>query len=115
LNLATVITPVGNARPGTPILRVRMAVEGGGETGVDVKAGTLEVLPLPAGQPAKLTLQPLHRSDVGMGSAGRGGSLRIVGGALGVIVDARGRPLSLPNDPARRIELLKKWLWTLGG
>jgi hypothetical protein len=115
LNLATVITPVGNARPGTPILRVRMAVEGGGETGMDVKAGSLEVLPLPAGQPAKLTLQPLQRSDVGMGSAGRGGSLRIVGGALGVVVDARGRPLTLPNDQARRFELLKKWLWNLGG
>jgi hypothetical protein len=32
-----------------------------------------------------------------------------------VVIDARGRPLRLPSDAARRRELLKKWLWTVGG
>ena len=36
-------------------------------------------------------------------------------GALGVVIDARGRPLQLPSDAVRRRELFKKWLWTLGG
>jgi hypothetical protein len=115
LNLGTVVTPFGHARAGSPVLRARMTLESGGETSVDVKQGALEVLPLPAGQPARLHLQPLQRSDVGMGSAGRGGGLRVVGGALGVVIDARGRPLRLPDDPAHRRDLIKKWLWTLGG
>lgn len=38
-----------------------------------------------------------------------------MGGAMGVIIDARGRPLQVPDDRARRQELFKKWLWNLGG
>ncbi len=96
-NLGTVICPVGDAKPGTPILRVRMTPDGGSETSLEVKEGALELLHLPNGQRAELQLQPLHKYDVGMGGLGRGGSLRVVGGALGVIIDARGRPLSLPS------------------
>jgi len=67
------------------------------------------------GEAARLRLQPLHRSDVGMGGSGRGGSVRVVGGILGVVIDARGRPTLLPKDSTRRQDLYKKWLWTLGG
>jgi hypothetical protein len=115
LYLGTVISPVGNARPGTPILTVKMTYDNGHETRVDVKQGSLEVLPLPIGQTAHVHLQPLHRFDVGMGAPGRSGKLNVHGGALGLVIDARGRPLMLPNDAERRYELFKKWLWTLGG
>jgi hypothetical protein len=115
LTLGTVISPVGEARPGVPVLRLRLAYAGGGETTLDVKQGTIELLQLPMGQSAEIHLQPLHRFDIGMGGPGRGGRLRVVGGALGVIVDARGRPLNLPSDPARRRELLNKWRWMMGG
>lgn len=114
LTLGTVISPVGDARPGTPVLRLRMAFAGGGETSLDVKQGTLELLQLPVGQTAEIHLQPLHRTDIGMGGPGRGGRLRVVGGALGVIVDARGRPVHLPPDPIQRRELINKWRWMLG-
>jgi hypothetical protein len=114
LNLGTVISPVGNTRPGMPILRLTATFEDGNETKMEVKNGTLEVLPVPMGQSVNLRLQPLHRFDIGMGGAGRGGRLRVVGGALGVIIDARGRPLELHPDVGRRRELFKKWLWTLG-
>ncbi|MBC6940282.1 MAG: hypothetical protein DWB59_09715 [Anaerolineae bacterium] len=74
----------------------------------------MELLPLGAGEAAKLTLQPLHRADVGFGP-GRGQTITVHGGALGLVIDARGRPLQLPSDAVRRRELFKKWLWTLGG
>ena len=74
-NLGTVICPVGDAKRGTPIMRVRMTPEGGGETTIEVKEGALEMLHLANGQRAQLQLQPLHKYDVGMGGAGRGGSL----------------------------------------
>lgn len=115
LNLGTVISPVGNARPGTPILRLRMTLESGDETNLEIKQDALEVLPLPLGQTAKLHLQPLHRYDIGMGGAGRGGGLKVVGGVVGVIIDARGRPIRKVDDPARRRESINKWLWSLGG
>jgi hypothetical protein len=114
-NLGTVISPVGNARPGTPILHTRLVYDDESEITLEVKQGSLEVLTLAPGQVARLYLQPLHRYDIGMGGSGRGGSLRVVGGSLGVVVDARGRPLHLPDDSERRQEMLKKWLWVLGG
>jgi hypothetical protein len=115
LHLGTVIAPIGQARAGSPILRLKMTYESGHEASLEVKKGMLEVVPLPAGQTARLQLQPLHRFDVGMGAPGRGGTLRVSGGALGLIIDARGRPLVLPEDLKRRKDLYRKWSWTLGG
>ncbi|MBI4768876.1 MAG: glutamate mutase L [Chloroflexi bacterium] len=114
-NLGTVITPVGRARPGSAVLRVAMQYDNGNEVNVEVRAGTLEVLPLPAGQTARLTLQPLSRFDVGLGP-GRPATLRrVLGGTVGLIIDARGRPLALPRDPGKRREANQKWLWDVGG
>lgn len=113
LNLGAVIAPVGTARFGTPVLQVKVSYEDGRETNLEVKRGTLEVISLPMGELATIRLQPLHRFDVGMGP-GRGGRLKVVGGSLGVVIDARGRPLTLNPDPVRRREQIKKWHWTLG-
>ncbi len=115
LHLGTVISPVGQARLGTPVLKAKITYASGHESVLEVKQGTLETLPLPGGQSAKIQLQPLHRFDVGMGAPGRGGVLKVTGGALGVIIDARGRPFQYPLDVNRRRELVKKWLWTMGG
>jgi hypothetical protein len=113
LNLGAVIAPIGTARIGAPILSVKITYEDGREANLDVKYGSLEVLSLPMGVSATIRLQPLHRFDVGMGP-GRGGRLQVVGGSLGVVIDARGRPIILHADPVRRRERIKKWLWTLG-
>lgn len=110
LNLGTVISPVGKARPGAPILRVRTTLNDGNESNLEVKFGTIETIPVPSGQLAELRLQPLHRFDIGMGGPGKGGGVRVVGGELGIIIDARGRPLRLPSDPATRQETIKQWI-----
>jgi hypothetical protein len=115
LNLGTVIAPVVNAKFGWPILRAKMTYENGQETNFEVKQGSLEVLPLPYGQTARLQLHPLHKADVGMGLPGRGGGFTVKGGVLGVVIDGRGRPIALPKDLAQRQELNRKWLLNLGG
>jgi hypothetical protein len=115
LNLGTVISPVSQMKYGTPILRIRLVTANGDESRYEARQGMLAVLPVPTGQKARLHLEPLHRADVGMGRPGKGGNLNVVGGALGVVIDARGRPLLLPKDAARRREMIKKWLWRLGG
>jgi hypothetical protein len=113
-HLGTVISPVGKARPGTPILRLKMKTEQGQEDGMDIPQGSLVVLPLPVGQSAHLHLQPLQRFDVGMGGPGMSGTVRVVGGSLGVIIDARGRPLEMPSDPYRRCDLMQSWIQAVG-
>jgi hypothetical protein len=59
-------------------------------------------------------LRPERGIDVGFGGLGKAGALRIAGGALGLIIDARGRPLKLDADPARRRDSNEKWLWDIG-
>lgn len=114
LSVGTVISPVVSARQGAPILRAKLTYENGAEARVDLKFGSLETLPLSIGESAELTIQTVHGADVGFGP-GKGGSISVSGGALGVVFDGRGRPLDLPSDPVRRRELIKKWNWTLGG
>ncbi len=113
-SLGTVVSAIASAHYGALILRARLVYENGSEARADVKFGSLELLPLPMGQAGRLTLQPQRGVDVGFGP-GRGGTLSVSGGAMGVIIDGRGRPLVLPADGGRRREALKKWLWTVGG
>ncbi len=116
LGLATVVAPYVNARPGTTVLHVRLINQNGNEIRIDVKQGALEVMPLPAGQSGRLYIQPLHHADLGYGPGRtREKGIPVSGTALGVVIDARGRPLRLSSDAARRRESIKKWLWTLGG
>ncbi|NWG05924.1 MAG: glutamate mutase L [Chloroflexi bacterium] len=114
IGLGTVISVSATAEYGEQVLRVKLAYGDGTEARADVKFGGLELLPLPSGQTAKLSLQPLRRADAGLGP-GRSGSVTVTGGAMGVVIDARGRPLYLPADPVRRRELMKKWHHTVGG
>ena len=108
------VSVVASANYGDQVLRARLTYGDGTEARADVKFGGLEILPLPSGQSARLSLQPASRVDAGLGP-GRSGAIPVTGGALGVVIDARGRPLKLPSDPVRRRELIKKWYYTVGG
>jgi hypothetical protein len=112
MSLGTVVVPTGAARPGEVILALKMSYEGGGDLEVEVAAGTLEVLPLPPGQKATLRMQPRHGIDIGRVRK----SIPVEGGALGLIIDARGRPLAryLPSDPEARRDRIQQWLWDMG-
>lgn len=114
MGLASVVAPISNARPGTPILRGRLITREGSESKFEVNQGTMDALPLPNGQVGQLYLEPLHRADVGFGP-GRSGEVQVSGTLVGVVIDARGRPLQLSKESGRRREMIKKWIWTLGG
>ncbi len=114
IGLGTVISVIAAASYGDPVLRAKLTYADGTEARADVKFGGLEVLPLATGQTAKLNVQPLRRADAGLGP-GKAGAIQVTGGALGVVIDARGRPLQLPQDPVRRRELMKRWSYAVGG
>lgn len=111
-NLGTIISPVSDSRYGTPILKVRMEVEQGEEMRIEVKQGALVRLPLKTGQVARINLEPLNRTEVDPRRK-NGGSFKIIGGLCGVVIDARGRSLDLPQDASRRRDMHKKWLATM--
>jgi hypothetical protein len=109
LNLGTVISPVSDARYGTPILRVRLEYEAGNDTRIDIRQGSINVLPLQNGQTARIHFQALRSVEITPGHPRELESFKIVGGVCGAIIDARGRPVVLPADASRRREMLKKW------
>jgi hypothetical protein len=79
--------------------------------------GSLEVLPLRPGEVATLVLRPERKYSVGGHSAGKTVTLaderRIIGGLVGVIIDARSR--SLANAGNNRSAKVKQWLDAVNG
>jgi hypothetical protein len=114
LNLGTVVAPVGTAREGEIALTFKIEYEDGRSLEVEVPYGSLEVIPLPTGQTASLELRPTRRFDVGLGVKGQAGSTRVEGGIIGIIIDARGRPLPMAEDPEEQRERMQRWLWDMG-
>jgi len=115
LNLGTVISPISSAKYGTPILRVKIDYEVGEQLILDVRQGGITMLPIQPGQSANVYLKPLRPLIIDPNRKGDTLSFKIVGGACGAVIDTRGRPLVLPADAARRRDLLRKWILTLGG
>jgi hypothetical protein len=108
LNLGFVISPLVRAKDGTAVLRIRVQYQSGYESTVNVHQGNIQLIPIPTGQRARVFIDPLHRANIGFGP-GKGTSIQVVGGLFGLVVDARGRPLDIPDDAAKRRNLLLKW------
>jgi hypothetical protein len=113
IRLGTCIAPVGEGKEGTDCVDVSLEMPGGGTETRSVKFGEMVVIPLEAGQKAKAHINPHRRFDAG---AGKGKEFRtdVSGGVVGVVIDARGRPLSLPTERNERVRKLTEWNRALG-
>lgn len=114
VELGWVVAADGPPDPGQPAVRVVVDAEQQGRLEIDVLSGEIEVLPLAPGESAELTLEPSPRVDVGFGR-GRGKKVAVHGGSVGLVVDARGRPLTLPEEDEERSQRLRQWQWAMGG
>ncbi len=108
--LGPVIAPGVVGAPGQPAVSVSLTVNGERTTAL-VHSGDIRVLPLPQEQKAKVEVEPLGQTGFrGM----RCFEFDAIGGTVGVIVDARGRPLTLPEDPEERARLNARWASQIG-
>ncbi len=117
LPLAHVAVLTGEGTEGA--IAVRGEVQVGALTQrFSVPWGSLHVLSIPPGQTAELTLEP--EAGVRVGGLDPGLAVRfndaaaIAWAQLGIVIDARGRPLQLPGDSTARIRRLRSWLTDLG-
>ena len=113
-NLGWVVVPAGSGQRGQKVLDVSMEMDQGQKVGEEVEYGSLTILPLRPNQTAEVTLKPTRRFDIGAGP-GKERQLTIHGGAVGLVIDGRGRPLQLPEDDTARRTLIRQWLFDVGG
>jgi hypothetical protein len=110
LRLGTVIALEGTGKEGTVALKLKIEYDDGQSLSVEVPYGALEVVPLATGRRAVVELRPGSQFDVGLGKRGKGATTELDGGVLGIIIDARGRPLSLPADDEKRRAKIRDWM-----
>jgi uncharacterized protein (TIGR01319 family) len=105
--LGTCIAPAGTGRWGAHCATVTVRGPSGTEQ-VDLAVGEMRLLPLGEGETASVTVDPTRAFDAGEGR-GRPVEAVVTGGVVGLIIDARGRPLSLPEDENERNAALRRW------
>jgi uncharacterized protein (TIGR01319 family) len=104
IHLGPVIAPIGTTKPGMPCVRVKID----NKKEYDIPFGEMKRIPLDAEEEVTLTITPAKGFDIGAGKK-KTVTKKVHGGVVGIIIDARGRPLSLPDSPQERIVALKKW------
>lgn len=113
--LGTCIVPFGSIQPGQIAIRVGVEYTNGRQVMIDVMGGSIEVIPLRPNEQALLSLFPSPGVDVGLGPGERARAAEeIDGGLLGLIIDARGRPLVLPGENKERQARLLQWMQAIG-
>lgn len=115
------LTPLGAAvvtrggRPGHPVMRVTVHRTGWATIGpVEVRAGQVQLLPLGRGQAADLEIEIDSAATLGSPRPSRQIRASVIGGAVGLVLDARDVPLVLPRRTDDRRAVLASWRDTLG-
>ncbi len=114
LHLGTCIAPRGTIKndSGKEIISVKIEMPDESIVEETLTYGTIKVVPLKEYEKANVEIKPTRGFDVG---AGPGHVLKttVEGGIVGIIIDARGRPLILPEDDEERIKKLIEWFKSL--
>ena len=101
--LGTCVAPVGAGKGGEVCLQYELDLPSGRRTG-QLEVGQLQWLPLADGEEVEIALQPARRWDVGAGP-GHALNARVRGGAVGLVLDGRGRPIAMATDRDRRRQI----------
>ncbi len=105
--LGTAVCVSGRARPEKPALRVTLEQRGKPKRKYTVNGGHIMVVPLGIGERVKLSVQALGGLTV---NGRRSLKTEVIGGSVGLVLDARGRPLLRDSTVKQRAEWMPLWL-----
>ncbi len=114
--LATLILPRGTIQTGKRVVEVELKPLEGEAKQIEVRGGEIARIELPRGQRGTLRIRPAGGIYIGGNAPGTevlSDEAAIAGSALGVLIDARPRPLQLPDQPEERARTLLAWLKAL--
>ena len=109
--LGSVIAPKGNGDKGKTCFRYEISGKTLNESG-EMAFGEIKLYPLGIGEEAEITAEPEKSFDIGAGP-GKKVTKQVNGGLVGLILDARGRPLSFSDNPAANMNMVNGWVATL--
>jgi hypothetical protein len=106
--VGTCVAPIGTGKIGEPCFSYRLLFPDERVIADTMTYGEIRVLPFPNGQEAGIELTPAKGFDFG---AGKSKKLigKVKGGVVGIVLDARGRPISIASDESARVQQLQSW------
>ena len=110
--LGTCLAPSGIGKPGERCLEVRLRLPQG-QKADSIPFGEIRLYPLGPEETAEVEAEPAKGFDLGAGP-GRSFKAVVKGGVAGLMVDCRGRPLALSEDPKLRVAQLERWAGAVG-
>ena len=109
--LGTCVAAKGTGQPGRRCFRYSVQSPTLTESG-ELMVGDLRLLPLGDGERAAVTIEPERGFDCGAGP-GKPLERQARGGTVGLILDARGRPLAVSSEREVGRPLVEKWVAAL--
>ncbi len=107
IRLGTCLAPVGDVNSGTIVLNVKLKFSDKTTTEKDVKRNELYRINAKY-EPIEAELTPHKKMDIGSGP-GVPIKTTIYGGLVGIVLDGRDRPISIPADAQERLSYLNDW------
>lgn len=108
VRLGTNIATAGTGKLGEHVMTVELEMPNGEEVKEELSLGDIKLVKLTELEEAKALITPAKDYDIGAGP-GKELEATVSGGVAGVMLDARGRPIYLPEEENQRKELLLKW------
>ena len=109
--LGTCIAAKGTGKPGKPCFRYELRGGGLNESG-EMQSGDIRLFRAAQADVVRAVIEPARGFDVGAGP-GKRLECEVRGGEVGIILDARGRPLALPEEKEQRHAMIQKWVRAL--
>ena len=112
VRIGTCIAARGTVAEGADAFKLRASMPDGSLVERSLKFGEMDRIMLEEGKTASIEIEPAKELDVGGGPGGKL-TTEVEGGVVGVILDARGRPLTMPQDDRERRRRLLQWFSVL--
>jgi len=108
VRIGVCIAPRGVGKEGEEVMKVVVSMPDNSVLEEQVDFGSMKKIPLKEGEKAEVEIFPFRGGDIGRGS-GKRRRVVVEGGVVGIILDARGRPLVLPDNNNERKQKLIEW------
>ncbi len=108
VRLGTSVVPRGIGSNGDHVMDVEIETEDGEVFEESINWRDVKKIVLPERKKASITIKPARGFDIGLGER-KELTTEIEGGVVGILLDGRGRPFTLPEDREECMMLLRTW------